>query len=321
MAKKASAHSDLLAAVVAPFSQLRADRAALIFDPTAAASGAQCLIAEYHGARVDDVRQLKADVSCALERAALSARFELVRAGWLPTTPRGAVDAGKIGVKHRRMVAARRQIEILDGSFALLGEPDKDRFAYFGSRSKIRTPVEITYPGHITLGNWVSLGRYGKIVMLPEEAYAETGENLVAQHYPELVGTYDFTNTGKGRDANLYLGDGTTLGDHYFIICTKTIEFGKHVMTASNLFVSDCHHTYENTDIPPVLLPVTSGRPVRIGDHVWIGINCCILDGVTIGAHAVVAANSVVKDDVPPYTLVAGAPARVKKEFRPGTRS
>jgi len=275
------------------------------------------VIAEFHGPRVDDVRTVTAEMSDALRQAGLSPHIELVRAGWLPTNGRGVVDAAKAAGKYRRMRGARRTTELLDGSFAVLSEKHKDRFGYFGSLSKIRTPVEITYPRHVTLGNWVSLGRYGKIVMLPEEAFAETGEKYVAQHYPELVGTYDFGGAAEGREANLYFGDGTTLGDRYFIICTKSVEFGKHVMTASNLFVSDCHHTYENTDIPPALLPVTRGRPVRIEDHVWIGVNCCILEGVTIGRHAVVAANSVVKDNVPPYTPVAGAPARVRKQLRP----
>jgi len=316
MPKKSHPSRDLLTGVLATFPQVDPVRTALVPDPDRTNGHPMCVIAEFHGPRVDDVRAVAAEMSVALRQAGLSARVEFVRAGWLPTNGRGAVDATKASGKYRRMRGMRATTELLDGSFAVLSEKQKDLFGYFGSLSKIRTPAEIIYPGYVTLGNWVSLGRYGKIVMLPEEAFAETGEKYVAQHYPELVGSYDFGGAAEGREANLYLGDGTTLGDRYFIICTKSVEFGKHVMTASNLFVSDCHHTFENTDIPPALLPVTPGRPVRIDDHVWIGINCCILEGVTIGRHAVVAANSVVKDDVPPYTLVAGAPARVRKRLR-----
>ena len=317
MPKPTRPASRLLASALATVRQVKIDRTVFVPDPDAAGGQAMCLIAEFHGPRVDDVRALAPQISAILTQAGVPCRIELVRAGWLPTTSRGAVDAAKAAAKYRRMRRSRATSELLNGSFAVLPESDKDRFGYFGSNSKIRTPVEISYPGHVTVGNWVSLGRYGKLVMLPGAAYEDTGEKYVAQHYPELVGTYDFSRAAEGREARLYLGDGTTLGDHYFIICTKSVEFGKHVMTASNLYVSDCHHTYENTDIPPALLPVTPGRPVRIEDHVWIGINCCILEGVTIGKHAVVAANSVVKEDVPPYTLVAGAPARVRKQLRP----
>lgn len=54
---------------------------------------------------------------------------------------------------------------------------------------------------------------------------------------------------------------------------------------------------------------------VTIGDHVMIGANSTILPGVTIGDHAMVGAGSVVTKDVPPYTLVAGNPARVVRKL------
>lgn len=51
--------------------------------------------------------------------------------------------------------------------------------------------------------------------------------------------------------------------------------------------------------------------PVRIADKVWIGFNAIILKGVVIGEGAIVAAGAVVTKDVPPYSVVAGNPARV----------
>jgi maltose O-acetyltransferase len=57
------------------------------------------------------------------------------------------------------------------------------------------------------------------------------------------------------------------------------------------------------------------GLPVTIGNDVWIGGHSTILPGVTIGDGAVVAAGSVVADDVEPRTLVAGNPAKFKKQI------
>lgn len=55
--------------------------------------------------------------------------------------------------------------------------------------------------------------------------------------------------------------------------------------------------------------------PIVIGDDVWIGEFAAVMKGVTIGEGAIVAAHAVVTKDVPPYTLVAGNPARVVKEL------
>lgn len=57
------------------------------------------------------------------------------------------------------------------------------------------------------------------------------------------------------------------------------------------------------------------GRPVRIGDNVWIGGRAVILPGVTIGDNAVVAAGTVVTADVPGNALVAGNPGAVRKRL------
>lgn len=60
---------------------------------------------------------------------------------------------------------------------------------------------------------------------------------------------------------------------------------------------------------------VVKSAPIKIGNKVWIGFDCLILKGVTIGEGAVIAAKSVVTKDVPPYTLVAGNPAKVVKNI------
>lgn len=64
---------------------------------------------------------------------------------------------------------------------------------------------------------------------------------------------------------------------------------------------------------PDLSKKVIEYKPIFIGDDVWIGTNAMILDGVTIGNHAVVAAGSVVTKDVPDFAIVAGVPAKVIK--------
>jgi acetyltransferase-like isoleucine patch superfamily enzyme len=60
-------------------------------------------------------------------------------------------------------------------------------------------------------------------------------------------------------------------------------------------------------------------KPIHICSKVWIGFGVTILKGVTIGEGAVVGAKSVVTKDVPPWTVVAGNPARVVKQLKPSS--
>lgn len=57
-------------------------------------------------------------------------------------------------------------------------------------------------------------------------------------------------------------------------------------------------------------------KPITIEDKVWIGFDCTILNGVTIGEGAIVGAKSVVRENVEPYTIVAGNPAVVIKKLK-----
>jgi acetyltransferase-like isoleucine patch superfamily enzyme len=99
------------------------------------------------------------------------------------------------------------------------------------------------------------------------------------------------------------------------------IAIGDRVLIAHNVTIMDnLTHPLDATqrhqhfkDIISKGHPVTidlDDRPVRIEDDVWIGCNCVVTRGVSIGKGAVVAAGSVVTKDVPAFTLVAGNPAR-----------
>ena len=110
-----------------------------------------------------------------------------------------------------------------------------------------------------------------------------------------------------------------TIGDHTLIGLRNTligpVQIGNQVMVAQNVVMSGLNHCFQDTSTP-IRQQGVSTAPIVIANDVWIGANVSILAGVTIGEHAVVGAGSVVTKDVPPYTVVAGNPARVMKRIQ-----
>lgn len=88
------------------------------------------------------------------------------------------------------------------------------------------------------------------------------------------------------------------------------IEIGNDVLIGQQVVIATLNH-----DLCPDRRGSMTPKPVRIGNKVWIGAHATILPGVKIGDGAVVAAGAVVTKDVPPYTVVAGVPAKVIKEI------
>lgn len=86
------------------------------------------------------------------------------------------------------------------------------------------------------------------------------------------------------------------------------IKLEEHVVLSPNVKIYSAGHNYNFLHLPD-----TSGD-VIIRKNVWIGGNSIILQGVEIGEGSVVSANSVVTKNVPPYSIVAGTPAKIVKQ-------
>ncbi|WP_205699847.1 DapH/DapD/GlmU-related protein [Conexibacter sp. SYSU D00693] len=119
--------------------------------------------------------------------------------------------------------------------------------------------------------------------------------------------------TGSGR---IRIGEGTFLNLGVQVAAVDLVEIGRHCMFANGSFVTDGNHRFSDPDMPVPWQGFTSKGPTRIGDDVWCGANVVVTSGVTIGERCVVGANSVVTTDLPPFSIAAGAPARVLRTIR-----
>jgi acetyltransferase-like isoleucine patch superfamily enzyme len=112
-------------------------------------------------------------------------------------------------------------------------------------------------------------------------------------------------------DARVRIGAGTFLNLGVMVAAQGLVEIGDHSMLANGCFVSDASHRYEDPGQPITWQGFESRGPTRIGDNCWLGANVVVTGGVSIGERCVIGANSVVTGDVEPFSVAAGAPARV----------
>jgi acetyltransferase-like isoleucine patch superfamily enzyme len=111
------------------------------------------------------------------------------------------------------------------------------------------------------------------------------------------------------NNAVLSVGDRTTIGFYTLIYASEEIRIGDDCQIAPFVHIVDSDHGIDRN--LPINQQENNSLPVYIGSDVWIGTHAVILKGVTIGDGAVVAAGSVVREDVLPYTIVGGMPAKV----------
>ena len=110
---------------------------------------------------------------------------------------------------------------------------------------------------------------------------------------------------------NIYLGKEVMVNFNCVFLDVCPIIIGDYTLIGPNTQIyTACHsldykERQENKEF---------GKPVRIGDHVWIGGNVTILPGVSIGDHSIIGAGSVVTKDIPANVIAVGNPCKVIKD-------
>ena len=111
------------------------------------------------------------------------------------------------------------------------------------------------------------------------------------------------------KEENISIGDGTAINNRTILSGRGGITIGDNVLVGYETIIMTSTWNFQDPEVPVKLQGMTT-KPVVIGNDVWLGARVIIVPGVTIGDGAVVGAGAVVTKDVPPYTVVAGVPAR-----------
>lgn len=148
--------------------------------------------------------------------------------------------------------------------------------------------VNLSWQGKQNLPARITLGKNAKLSVEYFRSY--DGAQIYVADNAELTFKSGYINSG----AKIY--------------CYNKVEIGEDVKIGDEVIIrdSDNHELLEDRYV--------TSAPIRIGNHVWIGMRAIILKGVTIGDGGVIAAGAVVTKDVPPNTLWGGVPAKCLKE-------
>jgi acetyltransferase-like isoleucine patch superfamily enzyme len=137
----------------------------------------------------------------------------------------------------------------------------------------------------------------------------------IRYYFLQLKGLYVFRkrvgilgNFYVGDRRNVRIGEFCGINEGVFILGHHSIDIGSWVVLSARCMLIDSGLNlkgYARLDFPEHVASF-----VKVEDGAWIGAGAIILPGVTVGKKSIVGAGSVVTRDVPPYTVVAGNPAR-----------
>ena len=196
----------------------------------------------------------------------------------------------RFGLQFRAMVGTIiRAVSAKLNRVAAIGPNDPPAQAYknFGIGSIINWPT-----GNMYGERWISIGC----------------DTMISAHVTLSAGMVP--DQHMLTDPVVSIGDRCLIGRGSAIVGHYRIDIGDDVYTGMNVYVTDQNHGYEDIK-KPIGVQDPHDDPVVIGSGSWIGSGAVILPGARIGEHCVVAANSVVRGEFQPNSVIAGVPAKV----------
>lgn len=131
----------------------------------------------------------------------------------------------------------------------------------------------------------------------------------------------------NGRnEPSLVFGNDVQINDYVHIVAMESVTIGDNVLMASHIFISDnSHGSYkgDDNDSDPCTPPIKRDyptAPISIGDNTWICEGVMIMPGTTIGKGCIIGAHSIVRGNIPDYSIAAGNPAKVIKKYNFATK-
>lgn len=114
----------------------------------------------------------------------------------------------------------------------------------------------------------------------------------------------------RSHEGQVTVGAKVVFGRHNTVNSYLDIEIGDECLLADGVYITDFDHRFDSVELPIRRQGIVMS-PTRVGSDVWIGAKATVLRGVNIGDGTVVASHAVVRQTVPPFSIVAGVPGRI----------
>ena len=167
--------------------------------------------------------------------------------------------------------------------------------------SKIKCPSKIMLHGNL------SIDRHCYFDALSVEGIY-FGNNVSIGKNTTIECSGSLKSLGKG----LTIGNNVGLGTHGFWGCAGGIEIGDNTIFGNYVSLHSENHNFTQRDML-IRLQGVNRKGIKIGKDCWIGAKATILDGTDLGDGCIVAAGSVVRGTIPPYSIIGGVPAKIIK--------
>lgn len=159
-------------------------------------------------------------------------------------------------------------------------------------------------------------GRFGLFSYIGKPCYLY---GLRRFNFGERVRIYPNARIEAYNSANLVIECNVSIGQNLHLTCAEMVYIGTGVTISANVFISDVNHTFLDSSAHVMDQPLQIS-PTTIGSNSFIGYGAIILPGTSLGKFCIVGANSVVKGVFDDYSMLAGSPARVIKQYDPDLR-
>jgi acetyltransferase-like isoleucine patch superfamily enzyme len=200
-------------------------------------------------------------------------------------------------------IALDRGISMLRGlaSSAFLAR-GSSRLFFLGTR------VQLKNPAYVTIEKGCSIGS-GCVINGLSRQGVRIGRSVSIGQYSIIEATGVLTELGVGCT----ISSGSGIGAYSFIGAAGGVWIGENVIMGQRISFHSENHRFQDPDTDIKYQGVTR-EGIRIGRNCWVGANVIFLDGTEVGDGCVIAAGSTLRGKFPANSLIAGTPARVKRD-------